>query len=70
MHYRITSLVFDFDDSASYDKDPGYFAALYEDYIGTVWEADDGDDLVEEITASSGWCVKHIDYIHVLQPIQ
>ena len=39
---------------------------VYEDYIGTFWEADDGDDLVEEITCASGWCIKSIDYRHIL----
>ena len=27
-----------------------------------VWEADDEDDLIEEVTAASGWCIKSIDY--------
>ena len=27
-----------------------------------VWEADDEDDRIEEGTASSGWCIKKIDY--------
>ena len=27
-----------------------------------VWEADDEDDLIEELTAASGWCIKKIDY--------
>ena len=27
-----------------------------------VWEADDEDDLVDEITSASGWCIKSIDY--------
>ena len=26
------------------------------------WEADDEDDLIEEITCASGWCIKKIDY--------
>jgi len=39
---------------------------LNEEYITTIWEADDGDDLIEEITAASGWCIKSIDYRHVL----
>ena len=33
----------------------------YHPNIG-VWEADDEDDLIEEITTSSGWCIKSIDY--------
>ena len=27
-----------------------------------VWEADDEDDLLEEITASTGWLIESIDY--------
>ena len=27
-----------------------------------VWEADEEDDLIEELTAASGWCIKSIDY--------
>ena len=27
-----------------------------------VWEADDEDDLIEELTSSSGWCIKSVDY--------
>ena len=40
---------------------------LYEDYIGTFWEADDADDLVDEITNASGWCIKSIDYRIILK---
>ena len=32
----------------------------------TIWEADDEEDLIEEITCASGWCIKSIDYRHVL----
>jgi hypothetical protein len=27
---------------------------------------DDEDDLVEEITCAKGWCIKSLDYVHVL----
>ncbi len=27
-----------------------------------VWEAEDEDDLIEEVTTASGWCIKSIDY--------
>ena len=30
--------------------------------ITRVGEADNEDDLVEEITSASGWCIKSIDY--------
>lgn len=34
--------------------------------IGQIWEADDEDDLIEEITSATGWCINSIDYRHVL----
>ena len=57
MLFQITAIEFDFDLGCDVDLD---------DYIGTIWEADDGDDLIEEITCASGWCIKSIDYRHVL----
>ena len=34
---------------------------LVNDNLG-VWEADDEDDLIEEVTCNAGWCIKSIDY--------
>ena len=36
-------------------------------YIGSVWEADDEEDLIEEISCASGWLIKEIDYRHILK---
>ena len=64
MQFQVTEIEFDFDDEelSSYDKDE-----ITSQYIGDVWEADDEDDLVEEITCATGWCIKSIDYRHVLK---
>lgn len=35
--------------------------------MGSIWEADDEDDLIEEITSATGWCINSIDYEHVLK---
>ena len=64
MQFQILYVEFDFDDEDemdAYDKD-----RLTSEIIGTLWEAVDEDDLVEEITAATGWCIKSIDYRHVL----
>ena len=65
MLYQVTEIAFDFDDGI------GQFPIenqkeLTEEIITSIWEADDGDDLVEEITAATGWCIRSIDYRHVL----
>ena len=67
MQFQITEIEFDLDcDSADEELTPQDEQDLYDDYIGTIWEADDGDDLVEEITAAAGWCIKSIDYRIIL----
>ena len=65
MKFQVTAIEFDFND------DQGTLSAgLQEDLIcdvqTTIWEADDEDDLIEEITCATGWCIKSIDYLHVL----
>ena len=65
MHYQCTAIEFDFDDNL-YPLTEEEMDDFYADYVGTHWEADDGDDLVEEITSSAGYCIKSIDYRHVL----
>jgi len=67
MLFQVTQIEFDFEDSASYDKEPGYFQSIIDETLEGVWEAEDGDDLIEEITCATGWCVKSIDYRHVLK---
>ena len=62
MMYQITEIEFDFEDLTVAEQNE-----IYDDYIGTFWQADDGDDLVEEITGASGWCIKSIDYRHILK---
>jgi len=66
MQFQVTQIEFDFEDSASYDKEPGYFQSIIDETLEGVWEASDEDDLIEEITCATGWCVKSIDYRHVL----
>ena len=67
--YQITEITFDLstdDDSIPEEEMTLVQQELQEEYIGTNWVADDEDDLIEEITCASGWCIKSIDYVHVL----
>ena len=62
--YQVTDIEFDFTDSfdvENYDQD------VIDEVKATIWEADDDEDLVEEVTAVTGFCVKSIDYCHVLK---
>ena len=65
MKYNVTEVEFDFDDWYQRNWDN---KLTFDEEIGVrdlalgVWEADDEDDLIEEVTAASGWCIKSIDY--------
>ena len=64
MQFQITQIEFDFDDIDEKEQDE-----IYEEVYEQIWDADDEDDLVEEITCATGWCIKSIDYRHVLKDI-
>ena len=66
MKYLVKSCEFDLQDDYDMSKDDRInFDELQielEDQTVGVWEAEDEDDLIEEITTASGWCIKTIDY--------
>ena len=77
MQFYVIDVEFDFDDDyadtvCNSDLDTFFIASnvdrkeVTERHLG-VWEADSEDDLIEEITAASGWCIKSIDYEHQLK---
>ena len=63
MKFNVTEVEFDFDDDYAEESKLTFDEEIeLRDLALGVWEADDEDDLIEEITAASGWCVKSIDY--------
>ena len=63
MKFYVSDIEFDFNSDL-----PDYYSVSHDDQqliindnLG-VWEADDEDDLVEEITANAGWCILSLDY--------
>ena len=65
MQFRVTKINFDFEDD-NFELSPIEQQEVIEETLATTWEAVDGDDLVEEITSATGWCVNSIDYCYVL----
>ena len=65
MKFNVTEVEFDFDDwydrnwesKLTFDEE----IQIREFALG-VWEADDEDDLIEEVITVAGWCIKSIDY--------
>ena len=70
MQFQVTDIEFDcsLDDEDWTEQDQLETEEfLPSRYIGQIWEADDEDDLIEEISCASGWCIKSIDYRHILK---
>ena len=65
MKFNVTEVKFDFDDG---NLNEGEYKLTFDEEIEIrdlalgVWEADDEDDLIEEVTTASGWCIKSINY--------
>ena len=67
MKYQVTSINFDFtDDTEDFELPPTQQQEVLDEVTNNVWEACDEDDLIEEITCATGWCIQSIDYVHVL----
>jgi hypothetical protein len=66
MLYQVTEIEFDFDDPDE-EFTQHHYDKVTDETLGTIWEAEDEDDLVEEITAATGWCVFSLDYRIVLK---
>ena len=63
MKFLVTDIEFDFNTDM-----PDYYSVSFDDQqlivndnLG-VWEADDEDYLIEEVTCNAGLCIKSIDY--------
>ena len=63
MQFQVNHIQFDFDgeDLTNDEK-----IDILDDNIG-MWEADDEDDLIDEISTASGGCIKSIDYRTILK---
>jgi hypothetical protein len=66
MKFQVTKIEFDFTDE---DGSAAISSQLQEEVVnktlGQIWEAEDEDDLVEEISNETGWCIADIDYRQV-----
>ena len=65
MKFNVTEIEFDFDDwyQRNWDNKLTFDEEIeIRDLALGVWDADDEDDLIEEVTTACGWCIKNIDY--------
>ncbi len=72
MQFQVTAIEFDFTEDndilrGTDEEWQEYQEMITSDTVGQIWEASDEEDLVEEITAATGWCIKSLDYRIVLK---
>ena len=60
MRFNVTEIEFDFSDSMG--TIPEYEARAITAIGKGIWDASAEDDMIEQITELSGWCIKSIDY--------
>lgn len=76
---QVTEVIFDL-DSRDVMSQPNLQESLQEEYVGQIFDLDmssygtdefDDDDvadeLLEELSASSGWCIRSLNYRYVLK---
>ena len=66
MKYLVTFINFDFTLDSEEEITEEEMDDAVDCALSNVWEADDEDDLVEQITCATGWCINSIDYEQVL----
>ena len=63
MKFNVTDIEFDFDDDYCEESKLTFDEEIeIRDLALGVYEADDDNDLLDEITAATGWCIKNIYY--------
>ena len=63
MKFNVTEIEFDFDDDYAEESKLTFDEEIeIRDLALGVWDADDEDDLIEEVTTACGWCIRNIDY--------
>ena len=69
MQFQVLDIEFDFTDEVFPDEalPVEEQELIIAETCNTIWTADDEEDLVEEITTAYGWCIKSLDYRHILK---
>ena len=63
MKFNVTEVELDFDDDYAEESKLTFDEEIeIRDLALGVWDAEDEDDLIEEVTTACGWCIKSIDY--------
>ena len=66
MQLQVTKIEFDFEMEDDEFPSQEYQQQLTEEIIGSIWEVDDEEELTDEISTATGWCIRSIDYRYIL----
>lgn len=67
MKFQVTEIEYDFEMEDDEFPSQDYQDAVIEETLQKVWEVDDEEELTDAISDCFGWCIKSLDYRHVLK---
>jgi hypothetical protein len=62
MKFQVTEVEFDFEMEDGEYASQDYQYQVIDETFNAEWEVENEEDLVEEITNQTGWCIKAINY--------
>lgn len=62
MKFQVTEVEFDFEMEDGEYAPQDYQYQVIDETFNAEWEVENEEDLVEEITNQTGWCIKAINY--------
>jgi len=65
MQFQVTAIEYDFTGAEDEITD-AEMNDIIDETIGHIWEADDEDDLIEEITSWTGWCINSMKVLTLI----
>jgi hypothetical protein len=75
MMLQVTEVDFDFDDDYGNVDDEelqiaeDYKNKVVESVVGNVYEVEDEDELADVISDETGWCVRSLNYIQIVESV-
>ncbi len=72
---QVTEVDFDFDDDYGNVDDEelqiaeDYKNKVVESVVGNVYEVEDEDELADVISDETGWCVRSLNYIQIVESV-
>lgn len=63
MIFHVTNIRFDFTTDDDFELTDDEKIDITDEFTNTIWHADDEEDVIEQITNETGWCISAINIV-------